>query len=265
MGFLRVEDKTFLITGVANKKSIAYSVALNLLEEGAKVVFSVQLPEQQSKVQELFPQCPVFLCDVQHDDQVEALGLLIKKEVGTIHGFLHSLAFANFKDGIRPFIETSWEDFQTATKISLYSLISLSRALAPCFHQEASIVAMSISNTKATSYGYLGPVKAALDSSVSFLAKSFSANSTIRVNAIASGPLKTSASAGIPGYVDNYLFAEKLTLRKSALQTAEVADTVTFLLSPRSSGINGSTLLVDAGMSTNYFDEEVVKKTMGSN
>ena len=73
------------------------------------------------------------------------------------------------------------------------------------------------------------------------------------------GLLKTSASAGIPGYVDSYLFAEQATLRKRAVETGEVANTVAFLLSPRSSGINAQGLVIDAGMSTNYFDNEIVR------
>jgi len=76
---------------------------------------------------------------------------------------------------------------------------------------------------------------------------------------VGAGPLKTSASAGIPDYIDNYLFSEELTLRKEALKTQEVANTVCFLLSPQSSGINATTLLVDAGMSCNYFDQNIVK------
>ncbi|HBL45318.1 MAG TPA: enoyl-ACP reductase, partial [Planctomycetaceae bacterium] len=100
----------------------------------------------------------------------------------------------------------------------------------------------------------------ALDSSICFLAKSFSNFSQVRFNAVCPGLLKTSASAGIPGYVDSYLFAEKATLRKSAVQTSEVANTVAFLLSPRSSGINSQGIVIDAGMGTNYFDKEIVSE-----
>jgi enoyl-[acyl-carrier protein] reductase I len=109
----------------------------------------------------------------------------------------------------------------------------------------------------------MAPIKAALDSSLCFLAKSFSEFSKVRFNAVAPGLLKTSASAGIPGYVDSYLFAEKAILRKSALTTQEAADTAAFLLSDRSSGINCQTIIVDAGMSVNYFDKEIVSKTVG--
>ena len=115
----------------------------------------------------------------------------------------------------------------------------------------------------AENYGYMAPVKAALESSLCFLGKSFSAFSAVRFNAVCPGLLKTSASAGIPGYIDSYLFAEKATLRKRALETREAADVAAFLLSPRSSGINGQCLVVDAGMGMNYFDREIVSRTVG--
>jgi enoyl-[acyl-carrier protein] reductase I len=105
----------------------------------------------------------------------------------------------------------------------------------------------------------MAPVKAALDSSLAFLAKSFSQFSEVRFNAVAPGLLKTSASAGIPGYVDSYLFAQAATLRGRAVQTEEVAHAAAFLISPRSSGINAQRIVVDAGMEVNYFDQRLVK------
>ena len=112
----------------------------------------------------------------------------------------------------------------------------------------------------AENYGYMAPVKAALDSSVCFLAKTFSKFSKVRFNAVNPGLLKTSASAGIPGYIDSFLHAEKATLRKEAVQTEEVANTIAFLLSPRSSGINAQRIVIDAGMEINYFDEEIIRE-----
>jgi enoyl-[acyl-carrier protein] reductase I len=129
------------------------------------------------------------------------------------------------------------------------------------FAPDASVVTISISTTRmaSESYGYMAPIKAALDSSLAFLAKSFSRFSQVRFNAVSPGLLKTSASAGIPGYVDSYLYAEQATLRKSAVRTDEVAAVAAFLLSPRSSGINSQQIVVDAGMSTNYFDADLVR------
>lgn len=253
MDFLGLSDKTFYIAGVANKKSVAYFSAKTLIENGAKCIFSVQRPDQIDAVKKLFPGSEVFLFDVERDKDLAA------KINQRIDGFLHSLAFANFSEGPKPFHETKREDYLQAAQISSFSLVEMSNQLKELFSENASIVTISISNTKATSYGYLGPIKAMLDATVPFLAKSFSEFSKVRVNAVGAGPLKTSASAGIPDYIDNYLFAESLTLRKEALETQEVANTVCFLLSPRSSGINASTLIVDAGMSSNYFDQDIVK------
>ena len=259
MDFLNITKKTFFIAGVANKKSVAYFSAKTLIENGAKCLFSVQQESQIDAVKKLFPNSPVFVCDVENKDHIASLHNELKKHTDKIDGFLHSLAFANFSEGVKPFMETKREDFLQASQISCFSMVEISHSLKELFTSEASIVTISISNTKATSYGYLGPIKAMLDATVPFLAKSFSEFSKIRVNAVGAGPLKTSASAGIPDYIDNYLYAEELTLRKQALETQEVADTVCFLLSPRSSGINASTVMVDAGMSSNYFDQQVVK------
>ena len=259
MNFLNVENKTFFIAGVANKKSVAYFSAKTLIENGANCLFSVQSEAQIETVKKLFPESAVFVCNVEDKTHLENLSGEILKHTLKIDGLLHSLAFANFSEGVKPFIETKREDYLQAAQISSFSLVELANSLKSLFNPDASIVTISISNTKATSYGYLGPIKAMLDATVPFLAKSFSEFSNIRVNAVGAGPLKTSASAGIPDYIDNYLYAEELTLRKHALETQEVANTVCFLLSPRSSGINAATLLVDAGMSSNYFDQSVVK------
>ena len=258
MNFLGLQDKTFLITGVANKKSVAFFSAKTLIENGADVIFTVQSSEHKEKVQKLFPEKQIFILDVEDIDNISKFANDVKKQNIKLDGMLHSIAFANFSEGIKPFHETPLHDYLQAMNISCFSLTSLSNALKDSLDEHASIVTISISDTRATSYGYMGPIKACLDASVAYLAKSFSSFSKMRFNAVWSGPLKTSASAGIPGYVNNYLFAEQLTLRKEALKTQEVADTVAFLLSPRSSGINATGIKIDAGMSCNHFDQTIV-------
>jgi enoyl-[acyl-carrier protein] reductase I len=262
MDFLQVSGKTFLVTGVANKKSVAFFVAKGLVENGAQVIFSVQNEENKDRTQKLFPDNAVLICDVEKTDSIKRLGEYFKNNHIKLAGFVHSIAFANYSEGLKPFHETKAEDFLQATNISCFSLVAVANALKNSFENDASIVTISISNTRATAYGYMGPIKAALDATVAFLAKSLSEMSKARVNAVCAGPLKTSASAGIPGYVNNYLFAEQLTLRKAALKTEEVANTVLFLLSPASGGINATGIVVDAGMSCNYFDQDVVNKAM---
>lgn len=257
MSFLNLKDKTFLISGVANKKSVAAFSAQTLIAEGARCVFTVQKEEQVPVIQKLFPGSEAFILDVSSQESIQNLKEKLIAGGIKLNGFLHSIAFANFENPA-PFHGTRRKDFLEAAQISAFSLVEISNSIKDLLADDASIVTISISNTRATSYGYLGPIKAMLDAEVPYLAKSFSETTKIRVNAVGAGPLKTSASAGIPNYIDNYLFAEALTLRKKALETQEVANTVAFLLSERSSGINGTTLLVDAGMSCNYFDEKVV-------
>lgn len=258
MSFLNLENKTFLITGVANKKSVAYFSAKTLVENGADVFFTVQNEEIKERVEKLFPGKKVYLLDVENEEAVAGFGRQLKDQNTVLHGFLHSIAFANYSEGMKPFHETKLRDYLQASTISCFSLMAIANALKPCFDDNASVVTISISSTRATNYGYMGPIKASLDAAVAFLAKSFSKDTHVRFNAVCSGPLKTSASAGIPGYIENYLYAEELTMRKKALETQEVANSVVFLLSQASSGINASNMLVDAGMSANYFDENVV-------
>ena len=177
---------------------------------------------------------------------------------------LHSIAFADYEGGMRPFHETTKSQFLRAVDISCYSLIALCNALKELLQPDASVVTISISTTRMASenYGFMAPIKAALDSSLAFLAKSFSRFSKVRFNAVGPGLLKTSASAGIPGYIDSYLYAEQIIPRHEAVETEEAANVAVFLLSPRSSGINAQTLVVDAGMSINYFDAEIVRRAM---
>ncbi len=260
MSFLGLSGKTFLVAGVANKKSVATFSAQTLIAEGALCVFTVQGEAQREQVLKLFPGSAVIVCDVEKESDLSKLSDEVAKHTDRLDGMLHSLAFANFAEGMRPFHETKRNDYLQAAQISAFSFVELTRVLRPLLTPEASLVTISISDTRATSYGYLGPIKAMLDACVPYLAKSLSTDSRIRVNAVGAGPLKTSASAGIPNYIDNYLYAEGMTLRKEALQTQEVADAVAYLLSPRSSGINATVLRVDAGMSCNAFDQELVKR-----
>ncbi|MFG1591469.1 enoyl-ACP reductase [Halobacteriovorax sp. CON-3] len=257
MSFLNFENKLFLITGVANKKSVAYFSAKTIIENGGKCIFTVQSEDHQAKLSKLFPESKSYLVDVTSADQIKALAVNLKNDEVKLDGMLHSIAFANLANP-KPFHETSWEDFAQATQISSFSLVQLSNELSSLFNQDASVVTISISDTKATSYGYMGPIKSMLETTCSYLAKSFSEFSRVRFNSVCSGPLKTSASAGIPGYIDNYIFAEKLTMRKEALKTQEVANTVAFLLSNASSGVNAAGILVDCGMRSNHFDQAVV-------
>ena len=260
MSFLNLENKRFLVTGVANRKSVAWAITQALEAQGAEVIHSVRSAKRLESLKKLMGERSTYCCDVEFPEQIEALAKEVGENHGLIDGIVHSIAFANFSEGFKPFHATLRKDFLQATSISAFSLVEVANAFKKLLRNEASVVSIGISSTDVTAenYGYMAPIKAALETCSYNLAKSFSNDSRVRFNTVNSGPLKTSASAGIPGYIDSYLYAEKLTLRKQNLTTQEVANTALFLLSPVSSGINGQGIVVNAGMDRNYFDKNII-------
>ena len=266
--WLGLRGKNVLVTGLRNKKSVAWHVGSRLADAGCNVIWSVHTEPRAAEAREMMPGATVFVCDVEDRARIDALAAELERREVTLDGLVHSIAHASYTakpDGTaRRFHEVPKADFLRAIDVSCYSLIALSDALKERFREKASVVAISISTTRmaSESYGYMAPVKAALDSTVVFLAQSFARRGDVRFNSVNPGLLKTSSSGGIPGYLESYLFAEQATLRKRALKTEEVADAVLFLLSERSSGVNAQSLVVDAGMSVNYFDRDLVRRAL---
>ena len=261
MDFLQLADKRFLVFGVANRKSVAFHIGRLLEQFGSKVVYVVRSAARRESLEKLLDGAEIYICDVEDDDQICRARDEIARRHEVFHGLVHSIAFADYPEQMRPFHETDKTTFLRSFDVSCYSLVNLCNAFKELLHRDASVITVSISTTRmaSESYGFMAPIKAALDSSLAFLAKSFSRFSRIRFNAVAPGLLKTSASAGIPGYVDAFLFAEEVIPRKQAIQTEEVAHVAVFLLSPRASGINAQSIVIDAGMSTNYFDRDIIR------
>ncbi len=264
MDFLQLTGKQIVVFGVANKKSVAWHVARVLEEAGTKVIYVVRSESRRAATEKLLAGRAVYVCDVEFEDQIESVATAIKSEHGQIQGLVHSIAFADYEGGMKPFHATGKKQFLRTIDISCFSFIAIANHFKELLVPDASVITISISTTRMASenYGFMAPVKAALESSLAFLTKSFSSFSKVRFNAVAPGLLKTSASAGIPGYVDAYLFAEKVIPRGAAVQTEEVANVAAFLLSPRSSGINAQSIVIDAGMAINYFDSSVVAKVV---
>lgn len=258
--FLNIAGKTFLVMGVANRKSVAWAIARLIEQSGGEVIFTVRSEARRETAAKLLAGRRVIVCDVEDQSQIDALAKRLTDDDVRLAGLVHSIAFADYRDGMKPFHETTRAQFLQAIDISAFSLTAVCNALAQRFDRDASVVTIGISTTRmaSESYGYMAPIKAALESSLAFLTKSFSRFSEVRFNSVSAGLLKTSASAGIPGYVDSYLYAEKVIPRGRAITTDEVASTALFLLSPRSSGITAQSVVVDAGMSINYFDAQVV-------
>ncbi len=260
MNFLQLEGKHFVVCGLSNRKSVAFQTGQLLTDQGANVTWVVRSAARREEVRTLV-EGPILICDVEDPVQIERLAADVDAPV---HGVVHAIAFANYAEGPRPFHETPREDFLQAMQISSFSLVELCRALETKLDDQASVVTVSISTTRmaAENYGYMAPVKAALESSLVFLAKSFSRTSEVRFNAVAPGLLKTRSAAGIPGYAESYLYAESIIPRRRGVSVQEVANAIAFLLSPRSSGMTGQTVVLDAGMGFNYFDRDLVRRSL---
>ena len=264
MSFLGLEGRTIVVLGIANRKSIAFSIGRTLLAEGAKVIYTAHTEKRRAEIERLSPETPVFVFDAEKEGDADRLASEVSAEHGQVHGLIHSLAFANYAEGFKPFHETKRSDFLQAATISAFSLVELARAFKPHFAPGAAVVTIGISSLLVTAenYGYMSPIKAALEGIARNLAKSFSADSDVRFNVVGAGPLKTQSSAGIPEFIRSYLYAERLTFRGKNLDTGEVANTAVFLVSPASGGINGATIIVDAGLGLNYFDKKLIRSAM---
>ncbi len=212
--FLQLENKRIVVFGVANKKSVAFRIGMTLEEAGAEVIYVVRSQERKQQLAKLLDGRAVFVCDVEYQEQIDQLAIDLKQSYSSVYGVVHSIAFADYSSGIRPFHETTRRQFLQAVDISCFSLTALCGALKELIESDGSVVTIGISTTRmaSESYGFMAPIKAALESSLAFLTKSFSRFSQVRFNSVSAGLLKTSASAGIPGYVDAYLYAERVIL-----------------------------------------------------
>lgn len=180
MSFLNIDKKRFVIFGLANKKSVACVIAKTLVAEGAEVIHVVRSEERKKTAQKLFPDSQVFICDVEEEANIirvrdEISSAIGAQSGGRIDGIVHSIAFANYSEGFKPFHETKQEDFLQAANISCFSFISIANHFKDIIATGGSMVTISISTTRmaAENYGYMAPIKAALDSSLCFLAKAF--------------------------------------------------------------------------------------------
>lgn len=243
--------KTALVLGVANKWSIAYAISSGFVREGASLILTYQGERQRQTVEELGSELKalhVLSCDVTKRDELEQLVSELKQRSPVLDAVVHSVAFANKEDLSRPFLETSRDGYLLAQEVSAYSLVSVSRALAPLMTRGGSVTTLTyLGSTRVIqNYNVMGVAKAALEACVRYLASELGP-AKIRVNAISAGPIKTASARGIKDF-SKVLDAVAATapLRKST-DPAEVADTAVFLASDLGRGVTGNTVFVDAG------------------
>ena len=244
-------QKTAVVFGLANKRSIAWAIAQKLQEAGWRLAITYQNERLEQEAKHLIADLPGaagFMCDVGSDEQIAKLFDQLKESYGTLEGIVHSVAFAPAEELKGEFVNTSREGFRIAHDISVYSLVAVSRAAAPLMSEGGGIVTLSYFGAEKVvpRYNVMGVAKAALEASVRYLASDLGPRK-IRVNAISAGPIKTLAARGISNLGDMLkAHADKAPLRRN-VDAGEVGSTAVFLLSPGGSGITGETIYVDCG------------------
>ena len=246
-----LEGKTALILGIANKWSLAYGIAQAFSREGATLALTYLGERQKESIAELakdFQVDAILPCDVTKDDELAALTDSLQKLGKPLDVVVHSLAFANREDLNRPFVETGRAGFALALDVSAYSMVAVARATAPLMRDGGSLMTLTyLGSTRVVpNYNVMGVAKAALESSMRYLASELGAQK-IRVNAISAGPVKTASARAIKGLSSILEVAERTPMRRNT-DPAEVADTAVFLASDLGRGVTGNVIFVDAGM-----------------
>jgi len=244
-----LEGRVAVVFGVANKRSIAWSIAQGLHQAGAKLAITYQNQRLEMEAKDLIlslPGADAYMCDVSDDAAIEGLFEQLKQRYRKLHVLVHSVAYAPAADMKGEFVATSREGFRVAHDVSVYSLVALARAAAPLMEDGGSIITMTYYGAERVvpRYNVMGVAKAALECSVRYLAYDLG-KKKIRVNAISAGPIKTLAARGI-GDLGEMLHAERAPLQRN-VDVNEVGATGVFLASDGSSGITGEVIYVDCG------------------
>lgn len=266
MGLL--DGKTAMIFGVANQRSIAWGIAQAFHAQGARLGLSYAGAALERRVRPLAESLGIDFvepCDVTQDDQIEAVAARAREHFGQIDILVHSIAFADREDLARPYFQTSRRGFLLAMEISAYSLVALARAFKPLMPPGGSIMAMTYYGGEKVAPGYnvMGVAKAALESSVRYLAYDFGPDG-IRVNAISAGPIRTLAAAGVSGFKTMYKMFPLLAPLKQPITQADVGGAAVFLASDLAAKVTGQVLFVDSGMNIMAFpDKDTLAREWG--
>jgi enoyl-[acyl-carrier protein] reductase I len=248
---MSLEGRTAVVFGVANKRSIAWSIAQGLHHAGAKLAITYQNERLEEEARDLIlslPGAEAFMCDVSKDEEIDLLFVKLKERYGKLNVLVHSVAFAPAEELKGDFSNTTREGFRMAHDVSVYSLIAVSRAAAPLMEDGGSIITMTYYGAEKVvpHYNVMGVAKAALECTVRYLAQDLG-RKKIRVNAISAGPIKTLAARGISGLGEMLkAHAERAPLQRN-VEVSEVGSTGVFLASDASSGITGEVIYVDCG------------------
>lgn len=252
MDSLSMNGKVTLVTGIANRRSIAWAIAKALHAAGAKPVLTYQNERLKEPAEELANSLDSGLalqCDVTNEEEVEAVAKAIESHYGHLDGLVHSVAFAKREELQGSYMETSSEGYHVAQEVSAYSLVTLCRRTTPLMTAKGgSVVAITYlgSERVVPHYNVMGVAKASLEASIRYLAYDLGPKN-IRVNGVSAGPIKTTAARAITGFHELVAHVEARAPMRRNVEVSEVATATAFLLSDLASGITGEILYVDAG------------------
>lgn len=246
-----LSDKNIIVMGLRNKWSIAWGIAKATADEGANLIFTCQSEREKEETEKLLKELgnyPVFICDIASDDDINSLFSILKEKYSVIHGVVHAIAHAKPEDLSNGFINTSREGFAHALDISAYSLVAVSRVAKELMTEGGSIITLTYMGAEKVFQGYnvMGVAKAALESSVRYLAYDLGP-SEIRVNAISAGPIKTMSARGVKNFSNILDVVEEKAPLKRNVTKEDVGKSAVYLLSDLSSGVTGEVHYVDCG------------------
>lgn len=249
-----LENKKILIMGIRNKWSIAYGIAKSAYENVAQLIFTYMREENKEKIEELISEFKgskaYVLNGASEDELVKQTFEKIKEENGKIDGLVHAIANAKTEDLHNDFIYTSKEGFSHALDVSSYSFVLAARIAKEInlLNENASLVTLTYYGSTKVLNGYnvMGVAKAALESSVRYLAENLGKEGK-RVNAISAGPIKTLSAKGIKDFSSILTVVEEKAPLHRNVTTTQVGNVATFLLSDMSDSITGQVLYADSG------------------
>ena len=249
-----LKDKKILIMGIRNKWSIAYGIAKSAYENGAKLIFTYMGEENKDKIEQLiseFEGSKAYVLDgASEDELVKDVFMKIKEENGKVDGIVHAIAHANTEDLHNDFIYTTKEGYSHAVDVSAYSFVLVSRMAKELdmLNDNASLITLTYHGSCKVIEGYnvMGVAKAALESSVRYLAENLGKES-INVNAISAGPIKTLSAKGIKDFSSVLTVVEEKSPLHRNVTTIQVGNVATFLLSDMADCITGQVIYADSG------------------
>ena len=247
-----LKNKKILITGVANKYSIAAGIANSMFREGAELAFTFQNERLLKNIKPIAEACGSDIlveCDVSDDDSIKNAFSSLKKKWKAFDGFVHSIGYAPSDQLEGNFVDvTTREGFKIAHDISSYSFTAMAKEAKSMLNDNSALLTLTYLGSIQTmpNYNVMGLAKASLEANTRFLAASLGSNN-IRVNAISAGPIKTLAASGVKNFRKMLNQHSQRAPLGRTVTSEEVGNTAAFLCSDYASGITGEITYVDAG------------------